>query len=112
MPKQGNSSGRCGLKQLLMDFDYFARLEGRKNVRLIPLLYPWHKFSSDFEGWQRLMHSYLDRGADAYAVWDGRASISKTKDLGKTLKNYERPAPPFRETKLRVLQGTGITTSR
>ena len=92
-----------------LDFDYFARLEGRKNVRLIPLLYPWHKFSSDFEGWQRLMHSYLDRGADAYAVWDGRASISKTKDLGKTLKNYERPAPPpVREIKLRVLQGFRI----
>ena len=92
-----------------LDFDYFAQLEGRENVRLIPLLYPWTKFSSDFDGWERLMHSYLDRGADAYAVWDGRSSISKTKDLGKTLKKYERPAPPpVREIKLRVLQGFRI----
>ena len=92
-----------------LDFDYFARLDGRKNIRLIPLLYPWSKFSSDFDGWERLMHSYLDRGADAYAVWDGRSSMPKTKDLGRTLKKYERPAPPpSREVKLRSLQGFRI----
>ena len=55
------------------------------------------------------MYSYLDRGADAYAVWDGRSSISKTKDLGKTLKKYKCPAPPaVRQIKLRVLQGFRI----
>lgn len=92
-----------------LDFDYFARLEGRANIRLIPLLYPWQKFSSDFDGWERLMHSFLDRGADAYAVWDGRSSLPKTKDLGKTLEKYECPAPPaFREIKLRSLQGFRI----
>ncbi len=92
-----------------LDFDYFARLEGRANIRLIPLLYPWTKFSADFDGWERLMHSFLDRGADAYAVWDGRSSISKTKDLGKTLNKYERPAPPpVREIKLKSLHGFRI----
>lgn len=92
-----------------LDFDYFARLEGRANIRLIPLLYPWAKFTSDFDGWERLMHSFLDRGADAYAVWDGRSSISKTKDLGRTMEKYERPPPePVREVKLRCLDGFRI----
>ena len=92
-----------------LDFDYFARLEGRANVRLIPLLYPWEKYASDFGGWEQLVYSFLDRGADAYAVWDGRSELPKIKDLGKTLDKYQRPAAPaFREIKLRSLQGFRI----
>ena len=92
-----------------LDFRYFAQLEGRAGIRLIPLLYPWQKFSSDFAGWEQLIYSYLDQGADAYAVWDGRSALPKFQDLGKTLSKYQRPAPPpFREIKLRSLQGFRI----
>ena len=89
-----------------LDFRYFARLPGREKIRLIPLLYPWTKFSSDFDGWKRLIQSYLDQGADAYGVWDaGGDRFSKVKDIGKTLNEYKRPdPPPFREIKLRRLQ--------
>lgn len=89
-----------------LDFSYFARLEGRANVRLIPLLYPWEEFSSDFAAWQQRVYSFLDQGADAYAVWDGRRAISKVKDLGKTIHEYERPKPQaVRPVKIRTLQG-------
>lgn len=89
-----------------LDFRYFARLPGREKIRLIPLLYPWTKYSSDFDGWKRLIHSYLDQGADAYGVWDaGGARFKKVKDIGTTLKEYKRPdPPPFREIRLRRLQ--------
>lgn len=89
-----------------LDFRYFARLEGRANVRLIPLLYPWEEYSSDFAAWQQRVYSFLDQGADAYAVWDGRHAISKVKDLGKTVHEYKRPdPPPVRQVKLLILQG-------
>ena len=90
-----------------LDFKYFARLPGRENIRLIPLLYPWQKYSADFAGWEQLIHSFLDQGADAYGVWDAMSGgrFPKVKNLGKTQKQYKRPAPPaFREIKLRRLQ--------
>lgn len=53
-----------------LDFDYFQGLAGRHAIRLIPTLYPWSLFGSDYPAWQRRIYSYLDRGADMYAVWD------------------------------------------
>ncbi|MFV2067761.1 MAG: hypothetical protein ACC645_12375, partial [Pirellulales bacterium] len=93
-----------------LDFNYFARLPGRKNIRVIPLLYAWQKFASDFPAWEQLVYSFLDRGADAYAVWDAQGGVfSKVKNLGKTLNRYQRPKPPaFREVKLLRLQGFRI----
>ncbi len=93
-----------------LDFKYFARLPGRENIRLIPLFYAWEKFASDFAGWEQLVYSFLDQGADAYCVWDAQGGVfSKVKDLGKTLDRYRRPKPPaFREIKLRTLQGFRI----
>ena len=90
-----------------LDFKYFANLPGRENIRLIPLLYAWSKFSSDFSAWEQLIYSFLDQGADAYAVWDAQArAFPKVKNLGKTLDRYQRPKPPaFREIKLKTLQG-------
>ena len=67
-----------------LDFKYFANLPGRENIRLIPLLYAWSKFSSDFSAWEQLIYSFLDQGADAYAVWDAQArAFPKVKNLGK-----------------------------
>jgi len=93
-----------------LDFRYFANLPGRENVRLIPLLYPWQKFASDFKAWTRFMHSFLDQGADAYGVWDAQGgTFTKVQDLGKTLDQYKGPKPhEFRERKLLRLQGFRI----
>jgi hypothetical protein len=88
-----------------LDFKYFARLPGRENIRLIPMLYVWQKFQTDFAAWEQLIYSFLDQGADAYAVWDGGGD-PKIMNLGKTLDRYQRPKPAaFREIKLRTLQG-------
>jgi hypothetical protein len=88
-----------------LDFNYFARLPGRENIRLIPMLYVWQKFQTDFAAWEQLIYSFLDQGADAYAVWDGGGD-PKIMNLGKTLDRYQRPKPAtFREIKLRTLQG-------
>ncbi len=96
-----------------LDFKYFAQLPGREKIRLIPLLYPWTKFSRDYAGWERLMQSYLDQGADAYAVWDatetGGGRFTKVKNIGKTMDKYKRPKPPAnRQIKLKSLQGMRI----
>ncbi|MCC6699602.1 MAG: metallophosphoesterase [Candidatus Hydrogenedentes bacterium] len=90
-----------------LDFTYFANLPGRENIRLIPLLYTWTKFQSDFAAWEQLVYSFLDQGADAYAVWDAEGeNFTKVKDIGRTLDRYQRPEPPAsREIKLRSLQG-------
>ena len=90
-----------------LDFKYFAQLPGRKNIRLIPLLYPWQKYNSDYAGWEQLMRSFLDQGADAYGVWDGASP--KDQIIGKTMDDYKRPKPPaYREIKLKTLQGFRI----
>ena len=54
------------------------------------------------------MYSFLDQGADAYAVWDAsdQSRFSKVEEIGKTFDKYQRPEPPpVREVKLRRLQG-------
>jgi len=96
-----------------LDFKYFAQLQGREKIRLIPLLYPWSKFADDYAGWEELMRSYLDQGADAYAVWDatetGGGRFTKVKDIGKTMDTYQRPEPPAaRQIKLKMLHGMRI----
>jgi hypothetical protein len=65
-----------------LDFEYFNHLEGRQRLRLMPMLYPWDKFSTDFPGWRADMCSFLRQGANGYAVWDGRAIISTIGDIG------------------------------
>jgi hypothetical protein len=90
-----------------LDFKYFARLPGRENIRLMPMLYPWQKYNSDFAGWEQLMRSFLDQGADAYGIWDGGGF--KVQNIGKTMSGYKRPKPPAsREIKLKSLQGFRI----
>ncbi len=90
-----------------LDFKYFARLSGRENIRLIPMLYPWQKYNSDYAGWERLIRSFLDQGADAYGVWDGASP--KVQNIGKTMDKYKRPKPPVhREIKLKTLEGFRI----
>ena len=96
-----------------LDFKYFAQLPGREKIRLIPLLYPWTKFVRDYAGWENLMRSYLDQGADAYAVWDatetGGGRFDKVKDIGKTIEKYKRPKPPaVRHIKLKMFDGMRI----
>jgi hypothetical protein len=65
-----------------LDFEYFNHLDGRQRIRLMPMLYPWDKFSADFQGWRADMCSFLRQGADGYAVWDSRAIISSIGDIG------------------------------
>ena len=93
-----------------LDFEYFNHLEGRQRIRLMPLLYPWDKFSRDYQGWRSDMLSFLDQGADGYVVWDARRHVSRIGDMG-----YERkktpgsPVPPRpgdpRKLALKTLQG-------
>ena len=54
-----------------LDFEYFVHLEGRNNVRLIPMLYTWNMFENDFSGFLQLYYQSFEQGADAYCVWDG-----------------------------------------
>ena len=95
-----------------LDFDYFNRLEGRKNIRLIPMLYPWNLFSSDYKAWRDYLYSYLDRGADMYAVWDstphGDGSNFAKADIGYEDRAEIKPpaSPPAgRRVKLTTLEG-------
>ena len=60
---------RCAPDSL--DFKFFSELDGRENIRLIPMFYTWTKFKNDYQGWIKLYHRFLDMGADAYCVWDG-----------------------------------------
>ena len=81
-----------------LDFDYFSQLEGRERIRLIPMLYTWTKLQTDPQGWRTLLYSFLDRGADAYAVWDAAdfpEVYAKVADIG-----YEtRDDPVIPETR-------------
>ncbi|MBI3921114.1 MAG: hypothetical protein HY318_06830, partial [Armatimonadetes bacterium] len=95
-----------------LDFDYVNRLDGRKNIRLIPLLYPWELFSSDYKAWQDNVYSYLDRGADMYAAWDstphGDGSNFVKVDVGYADRvELKPPTPPpvGRRVKLTTLEG-------
>lgn len=54
-----------------LDVEYFQRLEGREQIRLIPALYKWGMYGRDLLGWQNLVRSFKGRGADGYCVWDG-----------------------------------------
>ena len=102
----GHHRGLLG-HSLALDFKYFARLPGRENIRLMPMLYPWQKYNSDFAGWEQLIRSFLDQGADAYGIWDGGGF--KVQNIGKTMDGYKRPKPPAsREIKLKSLQGFRI----
>jgi Glycosyl hydrolase-like 10 len=90
-----------------LDFAYFNHLEGRERIRLMPLLYPWTKFHSDFAGWRAFMTSFLEQGADGYVAWDSRGHVARIGDLG-----YERAAPAAapqapdsRKLQLKSLQG-------
>ncbi|MCP4642081.1 MAG: hypothetical protein GY851_16680 [bacterium] len=65
-----------------LDFTYFNNLEGRDRIRLMPLLYPWTKFNSDFEGWRADMRSFLEQGADGYVAWDSRGHVARIGDIG------------------------------
>jgi|GEM_PF-1233988 hypothetical protein len=53
-----------------LDFTYFSQLEGRENIRLIPMLYPWDTFRENYSKWRGIMQSFIDQGADSYGVWD------------------------------------------
>lgn len=95
-----------------LDFDYFNRLEGRKNIRLIPMLYPWELFSSDYKAWRDYVYSYLDRGADMCAAWDstphGDGSNFVKVDVGyEDRVEIKPPTPPpaGRRVKLTTLEG-------
>jgi hypothetical protein len=56
-----------------LDYDYFESLEGRDRVRIIPCLYTWTLYRSDIVAFRALVRSFLEKGADAYCVWDGHS---------------------------------------
>ena len=51
-----------------LDFSHFSGLEGRRNVRLIPMAAPTPNGL-----FRRRMRAHLKHGADGYAAWDGIA---------------------------------------
>lgn len=94
-----------------LDFDYFNTLIGREKIRLIPMLYPWQKFVSDYDGWKKIILSFKEKGADAYAVWDAiechtSSRFERADHIGSDYKNW-RQAPEFetRRVTLRTLNG-------
>ena len=91
-----------------LDFDYFNNLPSRKNIRLIPMLYPWQMFSSDYEKWCSIIQDYLEKGADAHAVWDGMEAsrIDRVAYLGSSLEAEEKPAANY--IKLKKLNGIRV----
>jgi len=90
-----------------LDFQYFDQLKGRAGKRLIPMLYPWNKFQEDYAGWRRLMFSFLDQGADGYAVWDGTSHFSHIGDMGYEARRSEwvPPKTEFGTVKLLTMNG-------
>ncbi len=99
-----------------LDFKYFAELEGRERIRLIPMLYPWDKFQQDYQGWRQLIYSFLDQGADGYAVWDAQGSegpslFPRVGYLGyKERENYVRSK--VRSKKIKLLSMGGFRMDR
>lgn len=81
-----------------LDFEYFQQLTGRGRTRLMPMLYPWNAFQSEYAGWRQRMFSFLDRGADGYAVWDGTDHLARIGDIGYEARTAD-PAPPRDETR-------------
>ncbi len=100
-----------------LDFKYFCGLAGRGRIRLMPMLYPWDKFRRDYAGWRKLMHSFLDAGANGYVVWDafdygpwGVANrFVRVSDIG-----YDRrdAAGPAKAKRIRLLSVQGFRVDR
>lgn len=95
-----------------LDFDWFNSLEGRDRIRLIPMLYPWNLFNRDHAAWCKLLHSFLERGADMYGVWDGgphegTVDVFEKSDIGYAdcKEPKLQPAPVGRTHKLLTLDG-------
>ncbi len=90
-----------------LDFNYFTDLEGRKKIRLIPMLYPWNKFNDDYAGWRDLLYGFLDRGADGYGVWDAASGdiFSRVGEIGYEAKSgFNHPEVKFRKIKVISVQ--------
>jgi len=55
------------------------------------------------------MYSFLDQGADAYAVWaaSDQSRFSKVEEIGKTFDKYQRPESrrPFEKSSSGVSRG-------
>jgi len=95
-----------------LDFRYFQQLARREGTRLIPMLYPWNAYQSDYSGWRQRMFWFLDQGADGYAVWDGADHFARIGDIGYATRRPE-PAPPKDETRaVRLLSMDGYRFDR
>ena len=96
-----------------LDFAYFNQLQGREQIRLIPMLYPWDKYWEDIEGWRQIVLSFLEQGADAYGVWDAvqdgtyaqDSQISQVGYLGYPSKPKPPCIPKFRKVKIVTMDG-------
>jgi len=91
-----------------LEFDHFANLERRENIRLMPLTYPWREFETDFKRWMDRHHQWSLSGADLLNVWDGDyedrfKKIRIVEDI-TTFRN-----PSFRRVKLEKLQGFAVS---
>ncbi len=92
-----------------LNYAYFDNLPGRDRIKLTPLLYPWDMFNADFPQWEKFTRSFLEQGADGYAVWDAVEPVSRllrTAHIGCAPGTYANPpAPASRVTKLVRVQG-------
>ena len=93
-----------------LEFAYFNKMKGRENVRLMPMLYPWAKFTADFAGWLRIYDDCARQGADAMAVWDidignRYSKVRLLEDLEgfKATNRFD-----FKRIPLKTLQGIGV----
>ena len=91
-----------------LDFEYFNHLDEREGTRLIPLLYPWEEFTNDYPAWRRLTYSFLDQGADGYAVWDASHEhvFTRVGDIGHEPRSeFVSSEIPGRKVKLLNMEG-------
>lgn len=90
-----------------LDFEYFVKLKGRNNIRLIPMTYTWQMFNNDYSGWLQLQYRFFESGADAYCVWDGSGEpvFDKINNIGYSKESEGIHKTIYKRIHLISLQG-------
>lgn len=92
-----------------LNFDAYASLEGRSNIRLMPLLYPWGFAENRLGDWLRIYKHAAENGADFLGFWD--AEINPLQRLPKLeilndIESFEKENPLiYRKIPLKTFQG-------
>ena len=90
-----------------LDFKYFSELTGREKIRLVPLLYPWGTFESDFASWLKVFERCIALEPDAFAIWDADIGnrYRKIRHVGNISRYMSTHRYEFKRIPLKTLQG-------